>query len=104
MGEEERKEKQESKTSQMAYFGKISLWVAIVGIVLPLALALLLVAVDRLTNYETIIPQRLYTLHFALETAALVTGVLGFRSRYGKAGLIISVILLIMMTYIFHFR
>ena len=98
MSEEKIKEERESKTSEIAYFGKISLLLAIVGIVLPLALVLLLVAVDRLTDYETRIPHQLYTLHFALETAALVTGVLGFRSKYGKAGLIISVILLIMMT------
>jgi uncharacterized membrane protein YwaF len=64
-----------------------------------------LMAVDRLTDYETIIPLKLYQLHLAMETAALVAGILGFRTRYGKAGLMISVILLLMMIpYVFHFR
>jgi hypothetical protein len=98
MSEEERKkENKETKTSEMAFFGKISLCLAIGGIVVPVALALLMAAVERLTDFDA--PQlSWYLLHRASEIGALVTGIFGFRSGYGKAGLIISAILLIMIT------
>ena len=74
--------------------GKISLCLAIVGIIGPMFTGLCF----RL--FPGIIPLPIYVLLFVcLEIAALVTGIFAWRSLYGKAGLGVSVCLLLVMTF-----
>jgi hypothetical protein len=99
MSEEEKKEEnQKTEALEIAFFGKLSFWLAIGGIVV-LAFMLLMEVVRSLTDHETLnigfFFGILYLLHRAMEVGALVTGIFGFRSGYGKAGLIISAIMLI---------
>ena len=74
--------------------GKISLCLAIVGIIGPMFAGLCL----RL--FPGIIPLPIYVLLFVgLEVTALVTGIVAWCSPYGKAGLGVSVCLLLVMTF-----
>ena len=75
--------------------GNMSLILAIGGVVAAIGLWLVLAIAEWLTDFDP-----LYTLclllFVALEIAALATGIVGRRSAQGKAGLIISAILLIL--------
>jgi len=74
--------------------GKISLCLAIAGIIGPMFIGLCL----RL--FPGIIPLPIYVLLFVcLEITALVTGIVAWRSPYGKAGLGTSAFLLLLMTF-----
>jgi hypothetical protein len=74
--------------------GKISLCLAIVGIIGPVFIGLCL------KLFPGIIPIPIYVLIFvALEITALVTGIVAWRSPYGKAGLGVSVSLLLLLTF-----
>ena len=75
--------------------GKLSLFLAIGGVVLSLALWLLFSIVESVTHFNP--PYMLCVFLFvALEIAALVTGIIGRRSACGKAGLSISATLLVL--------
>jgi hypothetical protein len=106
MSEEERREQyQEVKTSKMAFslfIGKISLCMAIGGIVIPPIFAQLMAIVLWLNDFDA---QQFYSLlpwfhilGLILEIVALVMGIIGFRNAYGKVGLIVSAILLAFTT------
>ena len=78
--------------------GKISLYAAIGGVVGGAALGLLFVLVESLTEAQ--MPVSLCLLLFVgLEVVALVTGIAGWASAYGKAGFGASIILLGMTTF-----
>jgi hypothetical protein len=73
---------------------KISLFLAVVGIIGPACIGLCY----KLLPGE--IPFPVYVLIFVcLELAALVTGIIAWRSPYGKAGLGVSVFLLLLITF-----
>ena len=78
--------------------GKISLCAAIGGVVGPAALGLLFVLVESLTEAQT--PISLCVLLFVgLEVVALVTGIAGRASAYGKAGFGAAIVLLGLTTF-----
>lgn len=82
-------------TNSTSNIGRMSLILAIGGVVLPIFVVLLLAIVEWLTDFDP--PYMLCLLLFvALEIAALVTGIIGRRSACGKAGLTISAILLVL--------
>jgi hypothetical protein len=82
-------------TNRRNNIGKLSLILAIGGVMLPIAVVLLLAIVESLTSFNP--PYILCGFLFvALEIAALVSGIIGKRSAYGKAGLVISAILLVL--------
>ncbi len=75
--------------------GKMSLFLAIGGVVLSIAVVLLLAIVESLTHFHP--PYMLcFFLFVALEIAAFATGIVARRSPAGKAGMILSAILLIL--------
>jgi len=83
--------------------GKISLYAAIGGVVRGAALGLLFVLVESLTEAQ--MPFSLCLLLFVgLEVVALVAGIAGWRSAYGKAGFGASIILLGMTTFFIPVR
>ena len=77
--------------------GKISLYVAIGGVVGGAALGLLFVLVESLTQAE--MPISLFVLLFVVEVVALVAGIAGCGSAYGKTGFGAALILLAMTTF-----
>lgn len=86
-------------TNSKSNIGTMSLVLAIGGTVLSIAVALLLALIESLTNFMP--PYTLcFVLFVALEIAALVTGIIGWRSPCGKAGLIISAILLLLSSIV----
>ena len=86
-------------TNSKSNIGTMSLVLAIGGTVLSIAVALLLALIESLTNFMP--PYTLcFVLFVALEIAALVTGIIGRRSACGKAGLIISAILLLLSSIV----
>jgi len=86
-------------TNSKSNIGTMSLVLAIGGTVLSIAVALLLALIESLTNFMP--PYTLcFVLFVALEIAALVTGIIGWRSACGKAGLIISAILLLLSSIV----
>ncbi len=85
------------ETESRNEIGKISLWAAIGGVVGPGALALLFILLDALTAASMSI-SLCVLLFVGLEVVALVTGIVGWSSPYGKAGLGASIILLAMTT------
>jgi len=90
---------EQTNTNSKINIGKISLILAIGGAVLSIAVALLLALIESLTNFMP--PYTLcFVLFVALEIAALVTGIIGWRSPCGKAGLIISAILLLLSSIV----
>jgi len=90
---------EQTNTNSKINIGKISLILAIGGAVVSIAVALLLALIESLTNFMP--PYTLcFVLFVALEIAALVTGIIGWRSACGKAGLIISAILLLLSSIV----
>jgi len=82
-------------TNSTSNIGRMSLILAIGGVVLPILVALLLAIVEWLADFDP--PYMLCVLLLvALEIAALVTGIIGRHSASGKAGLTISAILLVL--------
>ncbi|HEV56597.1 MAG TPA: hypothetical protein ENN87_03760 [Phycisphaerales bacterium] len=75
--------------------GKQSLCLAIAGLILPLVLALPLAVVEWLIGTQ-ITYVVCGVLFLSLETAAVITGIIGRNSAYGKAGLALSVGLLVL--------
>ncbi len=79
--------------------GKESLWLAIAGLALPIVLALPLTLLERLTGTQlTYVVCGL--LFLGLETAAVITGIIGRKSAYGKAGLALSVAFLVLTAFV----
>ena len=79
--------------------GRVSLWAAIGGVVGAAGLALLFILLEALTAAE--MPFSLCLLLFVgLEVVALVAGIAGWGSPYGKAGFGASLILLALTTLI----
>jgi len=78
--------------------GKVSLWASIGGVVAGGALVLLFILVEALTEAEMSfsLPVLLFV---GLEVVALVAGIAGWGSAYGKAGFGASVALLALMTF-----
>jgi hypothetical protein len=86
------------KPDQYSQSGKQSFCLAIAGLALPIVLALPLTVVEWLTGTEiTYVVCGL--LFLSLETAAVVTGIIGRKSAYGKAGLALSVGLLVLTAF-----
>ena len=86
------------ETQSKNELGKISLYAAIGGVVGGAALGLLFVLVELLTEAE--MPVSLCVLLFVgLEVVALVAGIAGWGSAYGKAGFGVAIILLAMTTF-----
>ncbi len=75
--------------------GMLSLILAIGGVAIPIALALLLVIIEWLTKLGP--PYFLCVLLFVgLQIIALVTGIIGRQSPFGKAGMVVSATLLVL--------
>jgi hypothetical protein len=88
--------------------GRTSLWLAITGLVLPILLAIVVSVVLTLANaYETYLRNGgayyglCVLLFVVLELAALVCGLVGWRSSSGKAGVILSGISLVLTVGVF---
>ncbi|MBN2270168.1 MAG: serine/threonine protein kinase [Sedimentisphaerales bacterium] len=85
-------------TNSKGNIGKLSLILAIAGMVLPIIVAMVMIIVQWLRKSDLPEAGPLYIicmlLFIALETAALATGIVARRTAQGKAGLIISAILL----------
>ena len=80
--------------------GKLSLCMAIAGVVATVLLAVVMVLLEKLTG--TYMPETLCMVLFvSLEIIALVTGIMGWKSVYGKAGLASSVVLLVIAAVLF---
>ncbi|MCP4456369.1 MAG: DUF2207 domain-containing protein, partial [Planctomycetes bacterium] len=78
-----------------SHIGKLSLILAIGGVILPIAVVLLLAIAEPLTGFNP--PYILCGFMFvALEIAALASGIIGKRNAYGKAGLVVSSMLLVL--------
>ena len=95
-GPEELGEKvEQTDTKTRSGIGKLSLILAIGGVVLPIVVVLVLAIIEWLTSFNP--PYILCVLLFvALEIATLATGIIGRHSTCGKAGLTLSAILLIL--------
>ena len=78
--------------------GKVSLCAAIAGIVGAVMLALVLVVLESLAGIDMPISLCVF-LFVGLEIVALVTGIVGWRSPCGKAGLGASIVLLGLITF-----
>jgi hypothetical protein len=83
--------------------GRTSLWLAVTGLVLPILVAIVVSVVLTLANaYETYLRNGgayyglCVLLFVVLELAALVCGLVGWRSGSGKAGVILSGISLVL--------
>jgi len=82
--------------------GKISLWSAIVGIVLPVVLGMIIYFFrDTLKVDEVFLFVMCWLLGTVLELVALGCGIAARRTAAGKAGIIISVISLILSVLIY---
>jgi hypothetical protein len=82
--------------------GKISLWFAIVGIVLPIILAMLLYVFRNQLKIDDVIPfVACWLLGVVLELVALGCGIAARRTATGKAGIIISVISLVVSVLVY---
>ena len=95
--EPERKQTDQTNTNSKTNIGKMSLVLAIGGVVAAIGLALVLAIIEWLTDSKFEPPYILCLILFvALEIAALATGIIARRTAKGKAGLTISAILLIL--------
>ena len=75
-------------------FGKISLFVAIAGIVLPLFVFMWLIeTLPR--NYTEIALMKSSIVFFLMQVLAAVVGILGWKSKFGKWGVLVSVVSLV---------
>jgi hypothetical protein len=90
-----------SGASQVNSIGRISLWTSITGVVLPVLLALggslLAERLDLTEGYLVLC----LLLGIGLEVAAMGCGMVGWRSKSGKAGLMISVLSLVLFALVF---
>ena len=86
------------ETTGKNVLGKISLCLAIAGIIGTVILGLCFSLFAGLTGI--MIPISIFVLLFiGLEITALVTGIIAWCSPYGKAGLGVSVLLLLLMIF-----
>ena len=92
-----------AEAKQQNWLGRISLWSCIAGLVLPILLLLgigLLASVLKLNLSDGYL-LLCWALGVVLELAALGCGIVGWRSKSGKAGLIISVLALMLDVLVF---
>jgi len=81
--------------------GRISLWTSIAGLVLPVLLGLAGSALPKALRPEDSYIVFCAVLGLVLEVAAVGCGIVGRRSGAGKAGLIISVLSLVLFVLLF---
>jgi len=91
-----------TKQNGRSKIGVLSLCLAIGGIIIPLALSLVMAIFGWLLG-TTVFFLLCVALFLGLEIVAFVTGIIGWRSACGKAGLIISAILLILSMLVLLF-
>jgi len=82
-----------------ASLGKTSLWTSIVGVVLPVSLAILVAIFLKPSSEKALANALCGVLFVILELIALGCGIAGRRTATGKAGLVISVILLLLFSF-----
>lgn len=82
--------------------GTLSLCMAIAGAVAPISLALVMLVLEKLgvAPMPYILP---FILFVGLEITALVIGIVGRASVYGKAGIAVSAALLALAAVVFSF-
>ena len=81
--------------NQVSPIGRISLWMAIGGLVVPLLLALIGALLTEVLHPSSGYFMLCVVLLFLVESAALVCGTIARRTASGKAGIAISVISLV---------
>jgi hypothetical protein len=79
--------------------GLASLWLSIAGIVLPVCLAVVAVTFIERENQKAIAMALCWVLVVVLELAALGCGIAGRRAGTGKAGMVISGIVFLLLAY-----